>query len=123
MKRLFTSIAIALAAFTWAIADTPETTPDDSTDLVISKDSKKRPGLPGRSVIHCAYYSDGTLCFTTDVEYQILTVTVSCDESGLCLSAVITPDNPTLFIGTRPGTYQIEARTDGNQIFKGSLSI
>lgn len=120
MKKLLATIAIVLAAFAFANADTPESTPEGSTDLVISKGSKKRPGL---QVIHCTYYSNGTLLFATDVEYQTLALIVTHLESGQIWSAVITPDNPTFNIGTLSGTYEIEARTDGNQFFVGSLSI
>ena len=77
--------------------------------------------MPSRIFIECRY-SVGHISFAVPSDVLFLEVSLNKNETTLW-EGIVTRENPRTTIPVLPsGNYDIVCRTDGNQIFHGSLT-
>lgn len=93
---------------------------DDTSTVVLTPKDKPGPRMPSRIFIECRY-SVGHISFAVPSDVLFLEVSLSKNENTLW-EGIVTQDNPKTIIPVLPsGEYTIVCRTDGNQIYQGTL--
>ena len=94
---------------------------DDTSTVILTPKNKPGARMPSRIFIECRY-SAGHISFAVPSDVLFLEVTLSKNETTLW-EGIVTRENPRTTIPVLPsGNYDIVCRTDGNQIFHGSLT-
>ena len=101
--------------------DTPSDDENDKTEILVPTPPPGKPRMPSRIFIECRY-SVGHISFAVPSDVLFLEVSLNKNETTLW-EGIVTRDNPKTIIPVLPsGEYTIVCRTDGNQIFHGTLT-
>jgi len=117
MKRLFL-IPLIVGSIMFpslAVADAGTEFP---IKIPIKKGGPTKGGhrVPGQIVSNC-YYDNGVLTFVDGLLEGTISVTVTHVDSGTVWCGFVDEENPTMEVGTLPGTYTIVAQTiDGMEL-------